>query len=646
MKKAYRLLIGSIGDDSHSIGMTLLKIAFKESGFYVKHLGILNRLDDFFYDAQAFDAIFISCMNGHVDLYLEDFPRKLNAFHLGDSRPRVWYLGGNLSVQENEESVIRRYLDMGFDYVAPKPVSWDVIKNRLMKDFHLKSIKKKDIFHSSEDEIQPLQRLDEVDDTPLSDAQYLALRKEILGFWPTGKEVFTTDIRKNHADLKKNFHHAVLNRMNRNKRPMVQPRTGVAHVKDEIDILMMLRTHGLDISSVQLDAASRKKMFHQAMEGVHRTQMGGTSFLNGFPIPVHGVQGIKQIIDAIDTPFQIRAGSPDHRFVYEIALAGGASSLEGGFICYLFPYDKHTSPLESLQYWKYIDKLAQWYYRQYQVIINREYFGALTCCLIEPTIPICINIIQALLSARSGVTCISAGIAEQGNRAQDIAAIRVLDQLTRSYLAKYGYRNCTLSTVFHQYMAAFPTDIRKARDLIVNSSTTGTLAGASRIMTKTPVESIHIPTRHDNAEGLDLNREGIEKAFDTSYDRMKVDHEVRVLERQVHAVMGKIEELGRGSIARGAMRAFQEGILDVAFSPSIYNRGRLLTARDKDGAIRFVNPEIMPFENQLCDFHREKIQERMVLDRATRIYELLEKDLTRIWKNDFKVWPLDGTYLL
>jgi len=195
-------------------------------------------------------------------------------------------------------------------------------------------------------------------------------------------------------------------------------------------------------------------------------------------------------------------------------------------------------------------------------------------------------------------------------------------------------------------MAAFPTDIRKARDLIVNSSTTGTLAGASRIMTKTPVESIHIPTRHDNAEGLDLNREGIEKAFDTSYDRTKVDHEVRVLERQVHAVMGKIEELGRGSIARGAMRAFQEGILDVAFSPSIYNRGRLLTARDKDGAIRFVNPEVMPFENQLCDFHREKIQERMVLDRATRIYELLEKDLTRIWKNDFKVWPLDGTYLL
>lgn len=645
MVKAYKLLIGSIGDDSHSVGMALLKIAFREAGFYVKHLGILNTLDDFFYRAEDFDAIFISCMNGHVDLYLEDFPRKISTLQLGNSRPRVWYLGGNLSVQDDEETVIRRYLGMGFDYVAPKPVSWDVIYDRLMKDFHLKGIKKKGVSHTDEDEHPLLQGIDDIDDRPLSDSQYLALRKEVLGSWPTGDEVFRTQIPKNHSKPYKNLHNVILNRVNTDKRPLVQPRTGVAHVQDEIDILLMLREHGLDVSSIQLDAASRKKMFREAEQGVHRTQVGGTSFLNGYPVPIHGVKGIEQIMDAIDTPFQIRAGSPDHRFVYEISLAGGASSIEGSFICYLFPYDKHTSPIESLHYWKYVDKLAQWYLKHYHVVINREYFGALTCCLIEPTIPICINIVQALLSARSGVKCISVGIAEQGNRAQDIAAVRVLERLTRSYLAKYGFHTCTVSTVFHQYMAAFPTDIRKSRDLIVNSSTTCTLAGATRIMTKTPVESIHIPTRQDNAEGLDLTKKGIEQAFDFTFDRNRVQEEMGLLEKQVKAVMGVVEKLGQGSIARGALRAFQDGILDVPFSPSIYNRNRLLTAKDRDGAIRFVNPEIMPFDNQLCDIHREKIQERMVLDRATRIYELLEKDLTRIWKNDFKQWPLDGIYL-
>lgn len=644
--KAYKLLLGSIGDDSHSVGMALLRIAFREAGFYVKHLGILNTLDDFFFRAEDFDAIFISCMNGHVDLYLQDFPQKLKAFNLGNSRPRVWYLGGNLSVQEPEEAVVRRYLRMGFDYVAPKPVSWDVIYNRLMRDFHSKEIKEKHISNIHDDENQPLQGLDGVDDTPLTDAQYLALRKVVLSYWLTGDEVYQADVLKNHSEPKKNLHHVILSHMNNgNMRPLIQPRTGVAHVKDEIDILWMLREHGLDISSIQLDAASRKKMFRQAEEGVYRTQVGGTSFLNGFPVPIHGVKGIEQIMGAIDTPFQIRAGSPDHRFVYEIGLAGGASSIEGGFICYLFPYDKSTSPVETLQYWKYIDKLAQWYLKHYNVVVNREYFGALTCCLIEPTIPICINIVQSLLSARAGVKCISVGIAEQGNRSQDIAAIRVLDKLTREYLAKYGIHDCTVSTVYHQYMSAFPTDIAKARNIITNSSITCTLARATRIMTKTPVESIHIPTKEDNAEGLDLTRKGIEQASSITFNRNKVQQEIKIIEKQVRAVMGVIEELGQGSLARGALRAFQEGVLDVPFSPSIYNRNRLLTAKDKDGAIRFVNPEIMPFDNQICDFHNEKIQERKVLERATKVYELLEKDLTRIWKNDFRQWPLDESYL-
>jgi len=220
---------------------------------------------------------------------------------------------------------------------------------------------------------------------------------------------------------------------------LLQPRTGVAHVADEIAILKLLRENGLDVSSIQLDAASRKKMYSKAQEGVLRTEVGKESRLNGFPIPVHGVRGVEQILAATDTPFQIRAGSPDHRLTYEIGLAGGTSSIEGGFICYLFPYDKATSPLENLGYWKYVDKLAGWYRQQHDVIVNREYFGPLTTSLIEPTIPICINIIEAILTAKSGGTCISVGLAEQGNRSQDIAAIRVLEKMTRRYLVKYGH---------------------------------------------------------------------------------------------------------------------------------------------------------------------------------------------------------------
>ncbi len=645
MIETFRLLIGSIGDDSHSVGMALLEIAFQEAGFVVTNMGILNRLEDFFREASGYDAIFISCMNGHVDLYLHDFPIMKRRFEQKDATKRVWYLGGNLSVQEEGESIVKKYRRMGFDFVSPKPISCEAVMENLYRDFYNKSIKKRRVDPQAYVRIPHIPLSDGVDDLPLTDEEFQTLRLEVLASWPTGKGVWDADIKKNHADSLKNFHNVLLNNRLESGRPLVQPRTGVAHVADEIEILLYLRKEGLDISSIQLDAASRKNMYDKAEEGVQRTEKGKTSFLNGFPVPVHGVKGIEEIVQAIDTPFQIRAGSPDHRLVYEIALAGGATSIEGGFICYLYPYDKRTSPVVNLKYWKYVDKLAAWYYQKYGVIINREYFGPLTCCLIEPSIPICINIVQALLSAGSGVRCISVGLAEQGNRWQDIAAIWVLEKMTNYYLKLFGFSDCTVSTVFHHYMAAFPTDIGKAEQLIVQSSVTGTLAKANRIMTKTPVESHHIPTWKDNGAGLNLTHRGILLAANETINVPLVNQEMLLLEREVTAIMNVIHTLGQGSMARGTIRAFEKGILDIPFSPSMFNKNSLHTAKDCDGAIRFINPEILPFENDIIDYHKEQIHKRMVAERTTKIFEILEKDLTRIWKNDFLHWPLNGHYV-
>lgn len=645
MNNSYKLLMGSVGDDSHSIGMFLLKSAFQENGFFVRHLGVLNTIEDFLHNASHYDAVFISCINGHVDLYLEEFPKKLGDFKTSIQKPVLWYLGGNLSVQETEDQVIKKYLHYGFDLVAPKPVSYNVIYKNLMKDFNRKHIQPRTGILSERVNYPELDHLDLITDEPMSDQEFKKYRLEVLESWPTGKAVWNMDVKRNHINPAKNLHNLIFNNMNNGHKPLVQPRTGVALVEDEIDILQFLRLNGLDVSSIQLDAASRKKMYKDAQRGVERSTSGKTSFLNGYPVPVHGIPGMEKILSSIDTPFQIRAGSPDHRLVYEIGLAGGTTSLEGGFICYLFPYDKNTSPLESLNYWKYVDKLTGLYYQKYGIFINREYFGPLTTSLLEPSIPISINIVQAILSAKSGVKCISVGLAEQGNRNQDIAALRVLKNSTRAFLRKYGLNDILISTVFHQYMAAFPTDRQKARDLIKNSSITAALAGADRIMTKTPVESIHIPTRHDNAEGLNLTHEGIRQAGQIRLNEAAIKTEMQLIGKEVRAIMGMIEKLGNGSIARGAILAFKNGILDISFSPSIYNRNSLLTARDADGAMRFVNPALLPFDNEIIDFHNQKITERKIKERKTKNFELMESDLTRIWKNDYKRWPLDDNYL-
>lgn len=648
MKPGYRLLLGSIGDDSHSIGTSLLAIALQEAGLFVKNVGIMNQLEDFLTHARDFDAIMISCMNGHADLYLKDFPVKLR--HFKWKKPKtgaapLWYLGGHLSVQESPEAVVKKYQRMGFDFVSPGPISCSQVRERLLKDFYQKGIKRKKIKPPLLTEVSWISSLESVDDRPMADEEFRFTREEVLSSWPTGSDVWDADIKKNHSCSVKNLHQVIRQVQGNGSGPLIQPRTGVAHINDEIEILTFLRKNGLDISSIQLDAASRKNMYDKAQEGVLRTEKGKTSFLNGYPVPVHGVKGVEKILRGIETPFQIRAGSPDHRLVYEIGIAGGASSVEGGFICYLYPYDKKTSPQESLSYWKYIDKLADRYYKIHNIIINREYFGPLTCCLIEPVIPICINIVQSILSAKWGVQCISVGLAEQGNRSQDIAALRVLEQMTRWYLTYYGFPHVTLSTVYHQYMASFPSDPNKSRELILESSVTAGLARATRIMTKTPVESHHIPTKEDNAEGLYITRTGLLMAKDIPINHEVINREVQLLEREVRSIMKSIEILGRDSLARGIIKAFEKGVLDIPFSPSNFNRNRLIAARDCDGAIRFVNPENLPFDRDIIDFHKEKIHQRMTRERTTKISEIIEKDVTRVWKNDCLKWPLDGHYV-
>lgn len=645
MPEAYRLLIGSIGDDSHSIGTALLAIAFKEEGFSVENIGIMNQLDDFFARANQVDAIFISCMNGHADLYLKDFPRQLKYFRQKNPVSRLWYLGGNLSVQESPESVVKKYRRMGFDFVSPKPISCSQIRERLLKDFYQKGIKRKKNNPLSVTGVSWISSAEPVDDQPMTDEEFFTIREKVLASWPTGNDVWDADIKKNHSWPTKNLHQLIQQVQGNGSGPLIQPRTGVAHTSDEIEILTFLKKNGLDVSSIQLDAASRKNMYAKAQEGVLRTEKGKTSFLNGYPVPVHGVKGVEEILQAIDTPFQIRAGSPDHRLVYEIGIAGGTSSVEGGFICYLYPYDKKTSPVENLSYWKYIDKLVDWYDKTHQIIINREYFGPLTCCLVEPVIPICINIVQAVLSAKWGARCISVALAEQGNRSQDIAALTVLNKMTRCYLAHYGFANVTVSTVYHQYMASFPNDITKARELIIESSITAALAKANRIMTKTPVEFHHIPSKEDNAEGLRLTQQGLLMAADAVINHTAVNREIQLLEREVKAIMTTIESLGQGSLARGIIRALAQGTLDIIFSPSNYNKNQLLTARDCDGAIRFINPEQLPFEQDIIDFHKEKIHQRMTKQRTLKVPEIIEADVTRIFKNDYLKWPLDGHYL-
>lgn len=52
---------------------------------------------------------------------------------------------------------------------------------------------------------------------------------------------------------------------------------------------------------------------------------------------------------------QVRHSTSDPRLLAEISYAGGATSFEGGAVCYNMPYYKDYPLDESLNCWRYVD---------------------------------------------------------------------------------------------------------------------------------------------------------------------------------------------------------------------------------------------------------------------------------------------------
>jgi methylaspartate mutase epsilon subunit len=230
------------------------------------------------------------------------------------------------------------------------------------------------------------------------------------------------------------------------------------------------------------------------------------------------------------------------------------------------------------------------YYEERGIKINREPFGPLTGTLVPPCISNTVAIIEALLAAEQGVKNITVGYGQGGNLIQDVAAVNALSDQTEEYLAKFGYKDMEISTVFHQWMGGFPADEAEALGLISMASTVAALSKATKMITKTPYESIGVPTKEANAMGIKASKFVVTLLRDQKYEESQMyKEEYNQIKKEVNSIMDHIFILGKGDLAKGIVKAFEQGILDVPFAPSMYNAGKVLPARDNDGCIRILD---------------------------------------------------------
>ncbi len=470
----------------------------------------------------------------------------------------------------------------------------------------------------------------ELKNKKLSIEAFLAEREQILQAWPTGSDsgldLATAIEYLKQVPESKNFALKLI-KAKQTRVTMIQPRAGVPVLDEHIKLLQYLEKCGADFLPSTVDSYTRQNRYLEAEKGIKESELLGRALLNGFPVVNHGVPGCKKVLESVNVPLQARHGTPDARLLSEIIHASGWTSNEGGGISYNIPYAKSV-PLEiSIRHWQYCDRLVG-YYEEHGISINREPFGPLTGTLVPPSLCITVAIIEALLAAEQGVKNITVGYGMGGNIIQDVASVQSLQTLTELYLHKYGYNEVFVSTVFHQWMGGFPEDESKAMGLIAMSATVAALSKATKMITKTSHESIGIPTMEANGSGIKASKYIVTMLKDQELvESSKLNEERIQIEKEVNSLMHSVFEAGKGDLAQGAVKAFEQGLLDIPFAPSKYNLGKVLPARDNEGNIRILEFGNLGFSDEIKEYHRKKIAERAAFEGRPISFQLTVDDV-------------------
>ena len=470
----------------------------------------------------------------------------------------------------------------------------------------------------------------------LSNDEFFKIREEeVLSSWATGEGVRDLEANIEYAKSvpdHKNFAKQMEKAKNEGI-TLAQPTAGVALINKHIELLQYLQEEGgADLLPSTIDSYTRQNRYDECEVGIAESRKAGRSLLNGFPGVNHGVEGCRKVLEAVNVPLESRHGTPDGRLLAEITSAAGWTSNEGGGISYNIPYAKSVTVEKTIRDWQYCDRLVG-LYEEAGVSINREPFGPLTGTLVPPSTSNAVAIVEALLAAEQGVKSITVGYGQCGNMIQDVAAIRSLQEQCDEYLRSFGYNDCVVTTVFHQWMGGFPGDESQAFAVICWGATAACLAGADKVIVKTPHEAMGIPTKEANVQGLKATRQMINMLRDQRQLHTKaVEREADVIRREVRCILDKVLELGEGDVMEGAVAAFEIGVLDVAFAPSVHCRGKLLSMRDNEGCIRLFNPAAIPFDADLVAYHRDCLAERGRAEGRNVSFQMITDDIYAVSK--------------
>ncbi|MGH7328647.1 MAG: hypothetical protein ACREJX_09890, partial [Polyangiaceae bacterium] len=290
------MLLGGIGGDSHSVGLSILRHALTKNGYDVCFLSIHNRLERFFELAHLVNVALISTMDGHAARYVREFPELRRASSASDT---LWYIGGNLTMGD-ALGVERQFLDLGFDRAFVKFADVRTVLSVLERD--LQGREPKDYRALARSMRPPALDAKPVADAKLEPDVFARAHADVLQHWRTGHDA--RDIDDNAAFLlgQPSFARAQQDVNEKGAQTLVQPRSGVGSPREQLRIFTTLRDVGARVLSYQVDSLTRNNDYAAVDEALREARETRVQTLNGFPVVNHGPHRLRRIIGGVRVP--------------------------------------------------------------------------------------------------------------------------------------------------------------------------------------------------------------------------------------------------------------------------------------------------------------------------------------------------------
>jgi methylaspartate mutase epsilon subunit len=474
----------------------------------------------------------------------------------------------------------------------------------------------------------------EIRNRKLTEDEFFKERQEVLAQWPTGKDVDLDEAIAFHKSLP--HHKNWVNKMRYAKEhgeTYAITGMGKATIEEQIELLAYVEKEGLaDILGTSVDSYSRQNDYAAAETGLEESIKRGRSVLNGLPLVNHGVAGFRKVIAAINSPVSMRYGAADPRLIDEIGFAGGHTAGAVDALMDFWHHNARVSLETSIVTHRYTQRLLG-YYEEHGVSICASCQG-LYGAAISPGIQMAAIIVQVLMMAEQGVKNIRLHFAAHGNLAQDVSTARVLQKLADEYLKKYGYSGIEIFLSVSFSLVQYPLEVGSAFAVVFMNTLMAKLCGAQANDIRTVAEAKGIPTKEDTAYSF-RTAKAMENFLQTQkieVNKKALEVETRIAEQEVRCIVDKVLEFGEGDVVVGTIMAVKSGVLDNPFATNVASPCKVMSIKDSEGAIRYLNHGNLPFTRDILKFHKNKIAEREKTRGKKLDYETLVSDLFAVSK--------------